>query len=284
MDFQDHGGVGATVTRIVRAGGGVVWRASQSGLEVLVVHRPRYDDWSPPKGKLDIGEHPLAAAVREVAEETGVLGAPQVPLPPVRYLTSEPDVEKVVDYWVMRVIDERGHEPDHEVDVVEWLPVATARARLTYAHDRGLVAAFQALPPIRGVVVLLRHASAGRRSGWPGDDNERPLDDAGRRDAERAAELVALFAPSRVVSPPPVRCRQTVSPVADRVGVPVEEDPRFAEEADVDGALEALRELAASAPAAVVCSQGGLMRPLVARLRGENGGGEGIETPKGAGW
>jgi 8-oxo-(d)GTP phosphatase len=269
------------VTRIVRAAGGVVWRRAGSGLELLVVHRPRYDDWSLPKGKLDVGEHPLAAAVREVAEETGVLGTPQVPLPAVRYLTGEPDVEKVVDYWAMRVLDEHGHEPDHEVDTVEWLPVATLRDRLTYAHDRGVVAAFLALPAIRGIVALVRHASAGRRSGWAGDDDERPLDEAGKRDAERAGDLLALFAPARVVSAPPLRCRDTVAPVAAKAGVEVEVDPRFGEEADVDAALDALRALASSAPATVVCSQGGLIRPLVARLR--NGGGDG-DTQKGTGW
>jgi len=266
-----------SVHRVVRAAGGVVWRP---GPEVLLAHRPRYDDWSLPKGKLTADEPALAGAVREVLEETGVHAAPQVRLPVVRYLTAEPGVEKVVDYWTMRLLDDTGHEADDEVDAVEWLPVPAARERLTYGHDRGLLAAFAGLPVVTGVVVLVRHASAGRRDGWPGDDDERPLDEAGQRDAERAGGLLALFHPARVVSAPPRRCRDTVAPAAAAAGLPgVEPDGRFAEDGDVDEALDLLRSMAATHPAVVVCSQGGLVRPLVGRLRGDGG-----ETPKGTAW
>jgi 8-oxo-dGTP diphosphatase len=281
------------VTRVVPAAGGLVWRAgpgarasgasaSQRGPEIVVVHRPRYDDWTLPKGKLDRGEHPLAAAVREVHEETGVHGAPQVRLPTVRYLTGVPDVEKMVDYWSMRLVADDGHEPDYEVDAVEWIPLSAAREVLTYAHDRGVAAAFAALPPVSGVVVLLRHAYAGERSQWDGPDDVRPLDEVGRRDAGYAAGLLALFRAERIISAPVLRCRQSVEPLAERIRVPVEVDGRFAEGGDVDEAAAALQALAAAEPAAVVCSQGELIRPLLARLRGNVT--HELDTPKGAGW
>ncbi len=267
------------MSRVVPAAGGVIWR---QGPEILVVHRPRYDDWSLPKGKLKRGEHPVTAAVREVREETGALGAPQVRLPTVRYLTGVPGVEKEVDYWSMRCRVDDGHEPDDEVDAVDWVPLSGARDVLTYAHDRGVVAAFAALPPITGVVVLIRHAYAGDRANWSGPDEERPLDDGGRRDAANAAPVLASFAPERVVSAPALRCRETVAPLADATGLPVVVDGRLAESGDVDEAADALRALAAQVSAAVVCSQGELMRPLLARLRG-NAAIE-PETPKGAAW
>jgi 8-oxo-(d)GTP phosphatase len=269
------------VTRVVLAAGGVVWRLRPEGdPEILVVHRPRYDDWSLPKGKLDPGEHRLAAAVREVREESGAHGVPQVRLRTVNYLTGEPGVEKQVEYWSMRCLADDGHKPDHEVDVRQWVPLASARDLLTYAHDRGVVAAYATLPPVAGVVVLIRHAQAGSRHGWAGPDEERPLDDNGRRDAENAAPLLALFAPERVISAPALRCRDTVAPAAELIGARLEVDGRFAEDGDPDEAMHALQEIAQTAQASVVCSQGGLMRLLLAKVRA---GGE-PQTPKGTAW
>jgi 8-oxo-(d)GTP phosphatase len=264
---------------VVRAAGGVVWRADDP-TEILVVHRPKYDDWSLPKGKLDHGEHPLGAAVREVFEETGVQATPQVRLPSVRYLTGQPGVEKTVDYWSMRVAVAGGHDPTDEVDDVRWVPLAATRDLLTYAHDRGVVSAYAALPTVIGVVALVRHALAGSRKDWPGPDDERPLDDNGRRDAAHAAEVLAHLRPGRIISAPARRCVETVQPIAELIGAAVELDDRFAEQASPDHADAAIRAIAATVPATIVCSQGGLIRPLLARLRG----GREPETPKGAAW
>lgn len=269
------------MNQVVLAAGGVVYRWRQEGdAEILLVHRPRYDDWSLPKGKLDPGEHRLTAAVREVHEETGVRAVPQARLRSVSYLTGEPGVEKHVEYWSMRTLADDGHQPDDEVDVLQWMPLATARDRLTYAHDRGVLASFTALPKVTGVVVLVRHAHAGRRAAWEGVDDERPLDENGRRDADNAAPLLSLFEPARVISAPALRCRDTVAPMAARIGLSLEVDGRFAEGGDPDEALHALRDLAQAAPATVVCSQGGLIRPLIAGIRA----GHEPSTPKGTAW
>jgi 8-oxo-dGTP diphosphatase len=266
------------MTRQVHAAGGVVWRPGQ----IVIVHRPRYDDWSLPKGKLSPGEHPLAAAVREVEEETGVRAGPQVRLPTVRYLTGTPDVEKVVDFWTMRCLVDHGMQPTDEVDQVCWVDPTQALAKLSYAHDRGLVSTYARLPEVTAVVVLLRHASAGERGSWPGPDDQRPLDQIGRADAEKTATLLLLFAPDQVVSATPVRCVQTVQPLAEKLGRQVELDARFNEDADPLMAAAALRELATAHSCCVVCSQGQLIPPAIAALSGDSH--RDRQTPKGTGW
>src|SRR6266508_2688263 len=164
--------------RAVGAAGGVVWRSRGDAVAVVLVHRPRYDDWSLPKGKLSKREHPLLGAVREVFEETSVHAVPQVRLPSTRYLTGEPGVEKVVDYS-------------------RWFPVAEAAKTLTYGHDRGVLGAFADLPPVTGLVLLVRHASAGERGQWLGPDEERPLDADGRADLGALTALLTVFRPTR---------------------------------------------------------------------------------------
>lgn len=270
---------------VVRAAGGVVWRTPAGGTgtdrEIALVHRPRYGDWTLPKGKLEPAEPALCAAVREVWEETGIEAVPQLRLPSIRYLTGEPGVEKSVDFWCMRAATVSPREPDHEVSEVRWVPVADAPAVLTYVHDRGVVAAFAALPPVDAQILLVRHAHAGTRDGWAGPDQSRPLDAAGLAQAQRLASLLRLFAPQRVVSAPALRCRQTVAPL----GLPATVDPAFVETAPVPAALAALRNLAALGGTSVVCSQGRLIPALLAALRPANAAVTGdFGTAKGDGW
>jgi len=125
----------------VRAAGGVVWRMGEDGLEVLLVHRPGYDDWTFPKGKADPGEDDERCALREVAEETGHRCALGRELPSVEYLDAKRRPKRV-RYWEMRVIADDGFEPNREIDGLAWVSVAEARERLTYGHDRTVLAAF----------------------------------------------------------------------------------------------------------------------------------------------
>jgi 8-oxo-dGTP pyrophosphatase MutT (NUDIX family) len=125
----------------VRAAGGIVWRLVEGTIEVLLVHRPRYDDWSFPKGKLDHDETFEAAAVREVEEETGLRGVLGHELPEVRY-TDGKGRPKVVRYWEMAVAEDTGWEPGDEVDLLAWLPVDAAEQQLSYGHDVEVLDAF----------------------------------------------------------------------------------------------------------------------------------------------
>jgi 8-oxo-dGTP diphosphatase len=122
----------------VQAAGCVLWRRSpvDDGLEICLVHRPKYDDWSHPKGKLKRGEQPLPAALREVAEETGHEARPGSSLPTSRYMAH--GRPKQVRYWAAQAVS-GTFVPNDEVDRVLWLPPAAARARLTQPRDRTLV-------------------------------------------------------------------------------------------------------------------------------------------------
>lgn len=120
----------------VRAAGGLVVRDGDDGAEVLLVHRPRYDDWTFPKGKVDSGESDEHAAIREVEEETGYRCSLDFELPSTRYFDAR-GRRKLVRYWLMRVV-EGEFAVNNEVDQIEWLSPAEARAKLTYERDREL--------------------------------------------------------------------------------------------------------------------------------------------------
>src|SRR5690242_544101 len=214
----------------IRSAGAVVWRPGPDGGSVLLVYRERYNDWTVPKGKREPGEHVLAAAVREVQEETGqrvVLGRP---LGQIRYASS--GYPKVVDYWAATTAGGPdccggGFTANEEVDRIGWVPLAAAPARLSYERDAGVLAGFAAGPPVTVPVILLRHARAGRRQDWPGQDLDRPLDAGGAADADRLAPLLAAFGQCAVVSSAAERCVATVRPYAALTGTAIDVDPRL---------------------------------------------------------
>jgi 8-oxo-dGTP pyrophosphatase MutT (NUDIX family)/phosphohistidine phosphatase SixA len=264
----------------IRAAGGVVWRDDREPLRIAVVHRDRYDDWSLPKGKLDRGESDLSAAVREVHEETGAVVAVTRRLIETSYLVD--DVPKAVSFWAMRYVSGE-FTANAEVDDLLWLPLPEARTRLSHDVDRSVLDAFAAEPVPQSVIVLLRHAKAGRRAQWQGDDRLRPLDKAGRRQVLGLESFLPAFAPARVVSADRVRCVQTVEHFALAAGLDLAINPAFSDEAfldDPEGTRSELLELAKSVPAAVVCSQGIAVPGLVTDLARI----EDAHTRKGAAW
>ena len=189
---------------------GVPRRTPAEDAEVLLVHRPKYDDWSLPKGKSDPDEHILLTAVREVWEETCVRPVLGPRLPTVEYISW--GLPKRVSYW-SAFGDRVEAVPGNEIDAVSWLPLRQAREQLADTHDDPVISAFRPLETVP--LILVRHASAGRKADWPGDDCLRPLDAAGVADARMLAGLMACFAPvARVISSPALRCTDTVRPYA----------------------------------------------------------------------
>lgn len=265
----------------LRAAGGLVHRGTGPELEIALVHRPRYSDWSLPKGKLQRGETPLQAAVREVGEETGTRVAVTRRLQRISYdVAGEP---KIVDYWAMRALDTR-FEAGHEVSELAWLPPDKASQALTYPEDRAVVEEFAAAPPVDSVVTLLRHARAGKRSQWPGEDALRPLESRGVRQSLALAPFLALFAPSRVLSADRVRCVQTVEPLATLLGRQVEVAAEFNDEALLLAPRRALVRLVELAEDSVcICSQGYAIPALIDAL-GLAAPGRPNATRKGATW
>ena len=241
-------------TKDVLAAGAVVFRP---GKRVLLVHRPRYDDWSFPKGKLDPREHVTAAAVREVSEETGLHVRLGVPLSPQSYPVTGGRT-KHVSYWVGRVVgsdDVTGYRPNDEIDAVEWVAYDEAMDRLTYDYDRATLK--EARPQRRKThaVVVLRHGEARSRRGWGQDDRLRPLIQLGRTQAQRLVPVLAAYDVTKIVSSSSMRCLETVTPYADTTGWDLELEDGVSEEgSSAESVVDTVDRLLAGDESAVLCT------------------------------
>jgi 8-oxo-dGTP diphosphatase len=208
----------------VVAAGAICWRTGAAGVEVLLVHRPRYDDWSFPKGKAEPGELPPVCAVREVREETGLLVRLGRPLPEVWY-TDALGRPKQVHYWSARVLDTVGSPNPAEVDRLGWFSLAAARARLTAPGDRDPLGRLAELAEAGTLdtsgLLVVRHGTARPRDAWARADAERPLIAAGQRQAVALADLLTAWRPDVAVSSPWRRCVDTLAPYAKRSNVRV---------------------------------------------------------------
>jgi 8-oxo-dGTP pyrophosphatase MutT (NUDIX family)/phosphohistidine phosphatase SixA len=212
-DQTDHPGETAAVT----AAGALPWRVTKDRLEVLLIHRPRYDDWSWPKGKIDAGETIPECAVREVEEEIGLTAQLGIPLPPIHYHVSAG--LKVVHYWAVQVNGARLVPDGKEVDSVMWCSAEKAATLLSNpsdvvpldylrsAYDRGELNTWP--------LIVVRHAKAKPRSSWTKAEGERPLAATGIRQAQAVGRLLQVWKPLRVVSSPWLRCVATIAPYAN---------------------------------------------------------------------
>ncbi len=233
------------------------------GGTVLLVHRPKYDDWSFPKGKLDRGEHATAAAVREVEEETGLRVRLGVPLRSQRYPIRVGT--KLVHYWVGRPVgdgDVGGYEPNAEIDEVAWFPIDKARRRLSYQFDIDTLDEALAHAQKTRTLAILRHGRARSRKAWRADDRERPLLVTGKHQADRLVPVLSAYDLRRLVSSSSTRCVQTLEPYAAATGRKLRTEDQLSEEdaspkavrAVLSSLTEKLYDRPASAGGLLVCT------------------------------
>ncbi|AZA13406.1 NUDIX domain-containing protein [Corynebacterium choanae] len=245
--------------RRVIAAGAVVYRTSDNGtVEYAMIHRPRYDDWSLAKGKLDPGESIPATAAREILEETGYT----VRLGKLLGLITYPvgSREKAVYYFTAEVTG-GDFVANDEVDTIAWLPLEQAIARATYEVDALVLtkAAKRLALPEQTRLIVVRHAHAFARHNWAGDDNKRPLDKKGVKQAEALVAMLTPFGPTAVYSAAPDRCQDTAAPLAEALGVPVTVDTSYGDEGwttDPKGSLAKFIALETTDGIPVVVSQG----------------------------
>ncbi len=239
------------------AAGALVWRVRQGRLQVILVHRPRYKDWSWPKGKLEPGETLVAAATREVAEETGydvVLGQP---LPRLQYPISDGRL-KQVHYWAAQVAGRpdataliaRSAVPRasrEEIDDVRWFDADVAAHKVTRPADAepltALVAAYEKGRLDTRALVVVRHGRARGRSSWPGTEGTRPLTPAGRVQAQALVPLLSGFGVVSIITSPWERCLATVASYAQASGTVPQTRDELTEDAHSDAPAHVAAEV-----------------------------------------
>lgn len=265
------------------AAGTVLWRPSEGGVELALVHRPKYDDWTFPKGKLDPGETPIVAALRETEEETGFravlgrgLGRVTYSLPGSGASEATGDVtypRKQVDYWTARC--ESGEfVANDEVDALRWVSPDAAFDELSYSMDRTVLRRFLEMPTDTRTVLVVRHAKAGSRKDYDGNDRDRPLEEKGRRQAAALMSQLSAFGADTLFSADRARCTQTIEPLAHLLGVDIALEPSLSEEdysADPALARKRIADVIESGTVPVLCSQGGVIPNLLQWWSEESG-------------
>jgi len=266
------------------AAGCVVARTTATGKpKYLIVHRPRYDDWSLPKGKVDEDETFLEAALRELKEETGITGKKARLIGSIGYFTKVGN-PKVVRWWLTEV--KKGKfTPNPEVDKVKWLSLKKATRKLTYRNDREVLdrANDMYLARSAGMVYLVRHASAGERSGHGSDDRLRKLDKRGKRQRKAIRDLLMAHPMTRIGSSNHKRCTATVKPFSKRLGIPIEPETALAEGSHPHRLVGLIADL--QEESAVLCTHADVIADFIGHLFAERVPMEGpMEWEKGSIW
>ena len=221
----------------ILAAGTVLWRRQETGeLEIAVIHRPHYNDWSLPKGKVDEAESLPTTAVREAKEETGYTVCLGKLLGKITYQVR--NRTKVVYYWLAEVL-EGTFARNSEVDEIRWLTPDEAGKMLTYEMDKQVLSkAIKRLnTPTTTRILLVRHAKAHKRETWNSADDCRPLDRRGHAEADLLASLLKPYRPTKIYSAQPLRCLQTAQPLAAALDLTIHIDRSLGD----DGWLESMK-------------------------------------------
>ena len=258
-------------TGVIQAAGAVLWRYSQKKIEIALVHRPRYDDWSLPKGKVEEKESHIACAYREVIEETGYTPEFGPEIGQATYKVEEG--KKVVRYWSARATDAAPTAIDkNEIDEVLWLEVKEAKKKLTLEDDRAIVDFFTEVGVDTTPLVLLRHAKALKREEWDGDDADRPLNNLGQLQTKRLLPQFFPYNIAEVHSSDAYRCMQTVEDLTRAldlnlfIALDLSEDA-FAK--DKDAALDYVSSLMIDGKNVLICSHNPILPKVLKKLVGK---------------
>jgi 8-oxo-dGTP diphosphatase len=257
---------------LIQAAGAVLWRkSSESEIEIAVIHRPRYDDWSLPKGKVENNESHIATAYREVLEETGYTSTFGPEIGVVVYkLEGAP---KEVRYWAAQASDiQEGSPNPEEVDQLEWLSPKLAKERLTNKDDRKIVDYFLEFGTDTFPIILLRHAKALKRTEWSGDDGDRPLEHKGQLQAKRLLPIYLPYGIKEVHTSDALRCTETVEPMTRAIEMtPIfsADLSEYGYEKDKEVSLDYIQDLMDRGIPAIVCSHNPIIPKLVKKLVGK---------------
>ena len=213
---------------MIRAAGALLWREIAAGeIEIALVHRPRYDDWSLPKGKIDENETALACAYREVSEETGIKARFTRQLGAVEY--EDNGAQKRVKYWVAQALGASDFVANEEVDQLRWLNPTDSIELATHQSDKEMIERFLEIEGPTDTLIILRHTKALERGDWDGDDSLRTLNENGIAQAQALINHLAPFAIDEIYTSDFTRCVQTVSPLGESRGLVVSKVPSLNE-------------------------------------------------------
>jgi 8-oxo-dGTP pyrophosphatase MutT (NUDIX family)/phosphohistidine phosphatase SixA len=246
----------------VLAAGAVCWRHGPKGLEVVLIHRPKYNDWSWPKGKVDPGETLPETAVREVKEETGLDIHLGIPLPTAEYTVGKKNLKKVF-YWSAEIKGDVEFAPmnKREVDQAAWFPVEKARTKLTSYADReqlDTVEKFDSTDALRAwPLILVRHGKAFPRAKWYETEHVRPLLKLGTRQAMALTGLLGAWKTKKLISSPWKRCMATLAPLSAATGRSVKKAATLSEKAnaaDPEKTARLIRKLLGKGRPVIFCT------------------------------
>jgi 8-oxo-dGTP diphosphatase len=215
---------------MIRAAGALLWRETQERtIEIALIHRPRYDDWTLPKGKIEEGETALQCAYRELVEETGIKASFTRQLGSIDYV--ENGEGKRVIFWAAHcALNASTFIANEEVDQLRWLPCEEAMELSTYQSDREMIANFQSQEQRTDTLIILRHAKALERGDWDEPDSQRTLNEVGFDQAQLLIKHLEPFAIDEVYTSDYTRCMQTVTPLAHARGLSITAVPSLNEQ------------------------------------------------------
>lgn len=258
---------------LIVAAGAVIWRKNPKGVtEIAIIHRPKYDDYSLPKGKIEANESLISCAYREVFEETNLTTQFGPFLGEVEYFS--PDGLKRVSYWSAKSIGEENiFKPNSEVDKLIWSPLSKAIDKLSLETDREIIGRFVNSFYDSQPVILLRHGKALARSEWPADDDDRPLDALGQTQASRLLSIYQVFNVKEIHTSDAIRCYDTVAPMAKALDQNLIVTGKLSESSfkkDKEPAFEYLKAVLKSNKSAILCSHNPILPKLLARVSKKN--------------